>query len=77
MKCQHCGNEYSLLLNSSCPYCGHTNSTSLFGAIFGPGPDEKKKPSPKSPFDPNDWDNPENCSDREYMDDDDYDDMDY
>ncbi len=74
MKCEHCGNEYSSIFHSSCPYCGHTNSTSLLGAIFGPG--EKKEKRQKSPFDPYDWDNPDNCSDREYMDDDDYDDFD-
>ncbi len=37
-------------------------------------PDDKL--DKKQPFDPYNWDNPDNCSDDEYMDDDDYDDFD-
>ena len=75
MKCDRCGKEYSILLFSSCPYCGHRNSTSLLRDVFGPD-DRKNDPLAKSKFDPYDWNNPDNCSDREYMDDDDYDDFD-
>ena len=43
----------------------------LFSVILLKTKDEKKK------FDPYDWDDPNNCSDREYMDNDDYDDFDH
>ena len=75
MKCDRCGKEYSIILFSSCPYCGHRNDASFLGSLFGSG-EAKKEPKKKDPFDPNDWDNPDNCSDREYMDDEDYDDFD-
>ncbi len=39
-------------------------------------PKNDKKPEDKPKFNPYDWENPDNCSDREYMDDEDYDDFD-
>lgn len=77
MICKKCKKEFSSLFSDICPYCGTDNSVSLLHAIFGN--DEEKNDPPKkkdTSYDPYDWDNPDNCSDREYMDDDDYDDFD-
>lgn len=80
MKCKYCGKEFISLFSSICPYCGKNNSVSLFDALFGSENKEKvKKDEPKKvkdKFDPYDWNNPDNSSDREYLDDDDYDDFD-
>lgn len=76
MICKHCGKEFISLFSDICPFCGTDNSVSILEAIFSnPPEDEPKKENKK--FDPYDWDNPDNCSDREYMDDDDYDDFDH
>ena len=76
MKCKHCGKEFVSLLSDICPYCGTDNAISLFDAIFGDLPEEENVQTEKKSFDPYDWDNPDNCSDEEYMDDDDYDNFD-
>lgn len=76
MKCKHCGKEFIGFFSDVCPFCGTDNSVSLFDTIFGNPVEEKKPENKKKSFDPYDWDDPDNCSDREYMDDDDYDDFD-
>jgi len=78
MKCKKCGMEFTSFFSDSCPYCGSDNQTTvddIISTIFTPLPDDKPKKE-KSPFDPYDWDDPNNCSEREYDDDDDYDDFD-
>ena len=76
MKCKHCGKEFISIFTDVCPFCGFDNSESLLHAIFSDPPNDNKPNERKKPLDPYDWDNPDNCSDREYMDDDDYDDFD-
>ena len=75
MKCKKCGQDFISLFSDICPFCGTDNSVSLFDTLFG-NPPEQINTERKKAFDPYDWDNPDNCSDREYMDDDDYDDFD-
>jgi len=73
MICKNCGKEFISIFSDVCPFCGADNSVSLFDSIFSSF-DNKTTPDKKKPkYDPNDWENPDNCSDREYMDDDDYD----
>ncbi len=48
----------------------------IFDDLFSLPKNDSKKPEEKPKFNPYDWDNPDNCSDREYMDDEDYDDFD-
>lgn len=76
MICKKCGKEFIGLFSDICPFCGHDNYESLFHTLFS-NPEPPKTNKDKKPFDPYDWDNPDNCSDREYMDDEDYDDFDY
>ncbi len=73
MKCKKCGKEFLGLFSDRCPYCGFDNSAS-FGEAQSSLP--KKNEKKKKKYDPYDWDDPNNCSDREYMDNDDYDDFD-
>ncbi len=75
MKCKCCGKDFIDLFSDKCPFCGCDNSVSLFDSIFSCSED-KENPETKKQYDPYDWDDPDNCSDREYMDDDDYDDFD-
>ncbi len=80
-KCKKCGKEFIGFFSEVCPYCGYDNSIS-FGDIFSSSPEENNnnkgdnKKKQKKRYDRYDWDNPNNCSDREYMDNDDYDDFD-
>ncbi len=60
MICKNCGKDFYSVFLKTCPFCGYYNL------------EEKKNDE----YDPYDWDNPDNCSDDEYMDDDDYDDFD-
>ena len=78
MICKFCGKEFVSIFSEVCPYCLTDNSGgSIFGAMFSNSNPDKKEKKVKDKFDPYDWDNPDNCSDREYMDDDDYDDFDH
>lgn len=76
MRCKKCGKEFISIFSDICPFCGNDNSESLLHAIFSDTPANEKPKNKNKPFDPYDWDNPDNCSDREYMDDDDFDDFD-
>lgn len=76
MLCSKCGKEFVSIFSTTCPFCGDPNRISLWDTLFSPTPSDNKKDDKKDPFDPYDWENPDNCSDREYMDDDDYDDFD-
>ena len=73
MKCKNCGQEFVGLFSDICPFCGADNSVSLFDTIFGLPPQNQPSGPSKKAHDPYDWDDPDNCSEREYMDDDDYD----
>ncbi len=79
MVCKKCGREFIGFFSEVCPFCGTDNNVSLFDSIFSDPPENKKtkEEKKKKKFDPYDWDNPNNCSDREYMDNDDYDDFDH
>ena len=79
MVCKKCGRELIGFFSEVCPFCGTDNHVSLFDAIFSDPPENKKTKDEKKKkkFDPYDWDDPNNCSDREYMDNDDYDDFDH
>ena len=77
MICKKCKKEFYSIFSNACPFCGCDNSVSFGDAIdsvFSPLP-EKKKEQKKS-YDPFDWEDPDNCSDIEYEDDEDYDDFD-
>ncbi len=76
MKCRKCGKEFIDFFSLVCPFCGFDNNLSFFDILFGRNETPKKSTPNKGKSDIYDWDNPDNCSDREYMDDDDYDDFD-
>ena len=75
MKCTKCGQDFISLFFDICPYCGADNSKSSSSWIISTAPSEKSKSNKDTQYDPYDWENPDNCSDREYEDDDDYDDV--
>lgn len=69
-------NENLFLSQGKDPFDDGKKEPSFFDILFGNHPIESNKPSSKASHDEYDWDDPDNCSDREYMDDDDYDDFD-
>lgn len=56
--------KITALFSDICPFCGTENNVSSFNTIFESLAEEKK------PFDPYDWDDSDNCTNREYVDDD-------
>lgn len=75
MKCKYCGKEFVSFFSNVCPFCGKKNNASILDALFNNSKEETPE-KVKKPVDPYDWNNSDNCSDREYMDDEDYDDFD-
>ena len=78
MVCKNCGREFIAFLSDVCPFCGADNtaqSGSIWDAITAPLP-EQKGIDRSSKVDSDDWNNHDNCSDKEYDDDEDYDDFD-
>ena len=75
MICKKCRQDFIGFFSCVCPYCGFDNDQSFFG-IFDLDEDIDENINDNSYNDEYNWDNPDNCSDDEYMDDDDYDDFD-
>ena len=78
MKCKKCGKEFLSFLSDICPFCGADNITTwgdVLSSLTSPTtPDKGIDRSDK--YDPDDWEYHDNCSDKEYEDDEDYDDFD-
>ena len=74
MICRKCGKEFSSLFTTVCPNCGKDNDLPFFDLFSN---DTKEEPKPKQEsYDPYDFEIFDNCSDREYDDNEDYDDFD-
>ena len=74
MKCRFCGAEFISLFSDICPFCGCDNSESILDHLLSPAAAPKSRP--KEDKDENDMEDPDNFSDEEYMEDDDFDDFD-
>ena len=78
MICKRCKKEFISFLSPICPYCGCDN-TVTWGDVWETATTPIENKREKGGFgghDPDDWEYYDNCSDREYMDDEDYDDFD-
>lgn len=78
MKCKRCGKEFIAFLSDICPFCGADNTTTwgdVWDSLTSPSQRDKGI-NRSSSHDPDDWEFHDNCSDREYEDDEDYDDFD-
>ncbi len=69
-------NKDNFLSQAADPFGEGNKEPSFFDILFGNHHVEDNKTSSRPSHDEYDWDDPDNCSDREYMDDDDYDDFD-
>lgn len=78
MICKKCGKEFIAFLSDICPFCGADNTTTwgdVWETLTTPLP-QTEGVDRSSKVDPDDWEVYDNCSDREYEDDEDYDDSD-
>lgn len=78
MKCKKCGKEFIAFLSDICPFCGADNTTTwsdVWGSLTSPMP-QNNGIDRSSEYDSDDWEYHDNCSDKEYEDDEDYDDFD-
>lgn len=78
MVCKKCGKEFIAFLSDICPFCGADNTVTwgdVWDTLTTPLPQDKGIDR-SSKVDPDDWEYHDNCSDREYEDDEDYDDFD-
>ena len=77
MICKHCGSSFVSFGSDVCPYCGLSNpptNEQIYGSLFSPLP-QSKGIDRSLKHDSDDWNYYDNCSDREYDDDEDYDDV--
>ena len=78
MRCKRCGKEFIAFLSDICPFCGADNTVTwddIWSSLTSPTP-QNKGIDRSSKYDPDDWEYHDNCSDKEYEDDEDYDDFD-